>query len=151
NDVIRRMRPNGTGYTVDTVAGANELIKNSDTRDQLHSTRRGLQGFANGAGTKARFRGVDGMALGSDGTLYLADSINHYIRAVAPASSSFGVTTVSGIGVSGFTDGARDTARYSLPLDVALSPDESTLYVADFNNARIRKVDLATGEVSTLS
>ncbi len=60
NEVIRRVRSTGSGYTVDTVAGVNELIKNKDTRDQLHSTRRGLSGFANGAGSEARFRGVDG-------------------------------------------------------------------------------------------
>jgi sugar lactone lactonase YvrE len=151
NDVIRRVRRSGTGYTVDTVAGANEEIKEAETRNELHSTRRGLQGFSDGAGVKARFRGIDGMALASDGTLYIADSLNQYIRALDTTSPSFTVSTVSGLGISGFTDGDRTTARYTLPVDVALDPTETSLYVADFGNNRVRLLDLATGSVTTFA
>ncbi len=151
NNVIRRLRSSGSGYTVDTVAGENTEIKDKDTREQTNSTRRGLSGFSNGAGAVARFRGVDGMALGSDGTLYVADSINQYVRGIDTTSTTFVVRTVSGIGINGFTDGDGATARYTLPVDVALNPDETLLYVADFGNNRVRIVDLATGVVSTLS
>jgi sugar lactone lactonase YvrE len=151
NRVIRRMVPNGTGYTVDTVAGANERITDKDTREQTFSTRRGLSGFQNGSGDVARFRGPDGMALASDGTLYVADATNHYIRAIDTTSSTFDVSTASGIGITGFTDGDRTVARYTTPADVALSNDETALFVADFNNNRIRRIDLATGVVTTVA
>ncbi len=151
NNVIRRLTPSGSTYVVDTVAGANELIKNADQRQATHSTRRGLSGFANGAGSIARFRGVDGMSLASNGTLYVADASNQYIRSVDTASSTFDVATVSGLGIAGFNDGTSETARYTTPTDVSVSADDSTLYVADFGNNRIRQIDLATGVVTTLA
>jgi DNA-binding beta-propeller fold protein YncE len=149
--VIRRVRISGSGVTVDTVAGENDLIEDKDERAETKSTRRGLQGFGNGVGAVARFRGPDGMALASNGILYVADATNQYIRAVDTTSATFDVTTASGIGIVGFTDGAVSTARYSFPLDVALTPDESGLVVADFGNNRIRLFDIVTGSVSTIA
>lgn len=151
NRVIRRVRVTGSGVTVDTVAGENELIDDKDVRAETKSTRRGLQGFGNGAGAVARFRGPDGMALASDGTLYVADTTNQYIRAIDTTDSTFPVTTASGIGIVGFTDGDVSTARYSFPLDVSLTPDETGLVVADFGNNRVRLFDIATGAVSTVA
>lgn len=151
NQVIRRIRATGGGFVVDTVAGRNERIDSDDTRTQQFSTRRGLQGYADGAGAAARFRGPDGMALASDGLLYVADAQNHYIRAIDTRAAAFTVSTVSGLGINGFTDGDRDTARYTLPVDVALTPDEGRLVVADFGTNRVRLIDLATGVVSTLA
>ncbi len=151
NRVIRRVRISGSGVTVDTVAGENDLIEDKDERAETKSTRRGLQGFGNGVGAVARFRGPDGMALASNGILYVADATNQYIRAIDTTSATFDVTTASGIGIVGFTDGAVTTARYSFPLDVALTPDESGLVVADFGNNRIRLFDIVTGDVSTVA
>ena len=151
NRVIRRVRVTGSGVTVDTVAGENTLIDDKDERAETKSTRRGLQGFGNGAGAVARFRGPDGMALASDGTLYVADATNQYIRAIDTTSSTFQVTTASGIGITGFTDGDGSTARYTFPLDVALTPDETGLVVADFGNNRVRLFDIASGSVSTIA
>jgi sugar lactone lactonase YvrE len=151
NRVIRRLQPTGSGYTVDTVAGANALIEDKDTREETYSTRRGLVGFQNGTGDVARFRGPDGMALASDGTLYVVDATNHYVRAIDTTSSTFDVTTTAGIGITGFTDGDISVARFTTPTDVAISPDESFLVVADFNNNRVRRITLATGQVSTVA
>lgn len=151
NNVIRRLREQSSGWVVDTVIGANKLIGNKDTRVETKSTRRGLQGFQNGTGAVARFRGPDGLALASDGTLFVADPLNMYVRAVDTASPDFTVRTAAGIGVSGYVDGDVTLARFTRPVDVALSLDESILYVADFANLRIREVHLDSGEVSTLS
>lgn len=151
NNVIRRIRQSGSTFAVDTVAGLNKLITDKDTRDELKSTRRGQLGYMDGAGSVARFRGPDGLALTSDGVLYVCDPLNQYIRAVSIASGSFDVTTVAGLGISGFADGDNEAARFTLPTDVALGLDESTLYVADFGNNRVRAIDLATGDVSTFA
>jgi streptogramin lyase len=151
NNVIRRLRPNGSAFTVDTVAGANERIDDKATRDQTNSTRRGLQGFHDAPGAEARFRGVDGMSLASDGKLFVADAQNFYIRVVDTASAGFDVSTIAGLGISGFVDGDRETARFSFPVDVALTPDEASLIVADLNNRRVRRIDLATGAVGTVA
>jgi sugar lactone lactonase YvrE len=151
NNVIRRVRASGSGFVVDTVAGANERIEDKETRDATNSTRKGLQGYLDGAGATARFRGVDGMSMGTGGRLFVADALNVNIRVIDTTNGSFSVDTVAGINVAGFVDGDITTARFILPVDIAISPDQSTLVVADLGNFRIRQVDLVTGAVSTLA
>ena len=60
-----------------------------------------------------------------------------------------GVSTLSGATEKGNIDGPRGTARFNNPVNVAYGPD-GKLYVADFDNDRIRVVDTTTGDASTL-
>lgn len=60
-----------------------------------------------------------------------------------------GVSTLAGSGEAGDIDGSRGQARFSNPVNVALGPD-GRVYVADFDNGRIRVVDAETGATSTL-
>lgn len=64
-------------------------------------------------------------------------------------SPSVGVTTLSGSGGSGQTDGPAGTATFGTMIDMASSTDGSTLYVLE--SGAIRTVSTATGEVDTLS
>ncbi len=59
-----------------------------------------------------------------------------------------GVLTLSGSAEPGTSDGARNVARFSNPVNVAIGPDDQ-LYVADFDNGLIRRVT-PLGIVSTL-
>jgi DNA-binding beta-propeller fold protein YncE len=59
-----------------------------------------------------------------------------------------GVSTLSGSSEPGFVDGARGTARFSNPVNVAFGPD-GKIYVADFDNGKIRVVT-SDGTTSTL-
>jgi hypothetical protein len=54
----------------------------------------------------------------------------------------------SSSGASGSADGSFDEARFSSPLDLALSPDEQSLYVADAYNG-IRQILLDNDAVAT--
>ena len=58
------------------------------------------------------------------------------------------VTTVAGDGTPGFQDGPATSARFRMPLDVAVH-DDGTIYVADAFNRRIRKI--SRGHVSTFA
>jgi hypothetical protein len=49
------------------------------------------------------------------------------------------VTTVAGDGTPGFVDGPGTSAKFRMPLDVAVHVD-GTIYVADAFNRRIRKI-----------
>merc|ERR1711865_4641 len=51
----------------------------------------------------------------------------------------------------GDVDGVGDAARFSRPGGIAISPDGTTLFVADTRNHKIRQIDVATGTVSTLA
>ena len=59
-----------------------------------------------------------------------------------------GVSTLSGSSEAGYVDGARGTARFSNPTNVAVGPD-GKIYVADFDNGKIRVVT-SDGTTSTL-
>jgi sugar lactone lactonase YvrE len=60
-----------------------------------------------------------------------------------------GVSTLSGAADAGYVDGARGTARFANPVNVAYGPG-GKLYVADFDNNKIRVVDADDGNTGTL-
>lgn len=82
------------------------------------------------------------------GNYYLADTYNNVIRMVDRSGI---IRTVAGTpGSRGFGgDGGPATqALLARPSDVAIGPD-GNLYIADTLNSAIRKVDLATGIITT--
>lgn len=106
----------------------------------------GVAGYLDGVGLATRFRGLQGLA--SDGAnLYVADGDNDRIRKIELSSRT--VTTLAGDGVAGFLDGPGSTARFDQP--GGMTTDGVSLFVADPNNHRIRRIDLATGVVSTFA
>ena len=82
-------------------------------------------------------------------TIYLADSTSNMIRSINVATGAS--TIIAGSTTSGFVDGTGSSARFNVPSSLTLSPDGTTLYVTDANNNRIRKVDIATGTVTTIA
>lgn len=128
NHVIRRITPDGT---VSTYAGAP-----------------GVFGTANGTAAEARFYQPSGLALASDGALYVADTGNHAIRLIAVDGT---VSTLAGSpGRSGAADGPALSALFRLPEAVTLAPD-GTLFVADTENHAIRALSADRGTVSTVA
>lgn len=125
NHTIRKITPTGV---VTTIAG-----------------RAGQNGFANGPGLSTLFNSPLGVAAATNGTVYVADSGNHVIRAVAPDGS---VTTLAGSPENwGPENGSGTNARFNGPVGLALD-DQGNLFVADSNNHAIRKIT-PDGEVST--
>jgi len=57
------------------------------------------------------------------------------------------VTVAGSPDVSGYVDGDKDTARFNRPVGLALSGD-GQLFVADYDNAMLRRVDPGSGRVS---
>jgi sugar lactone lactonase YvrE len=80
------------------------------------------------------------------GMLYVADTYNHKIKRLDPATAE--CRTLLGDGVAGRRDGATTAARFSEPSGVSVA--RGRLYVADTNNHAIRAADLYTGRVVTL-
>jgi sugar lactone lactonase YvrE len=101
------------------------------------------QGFADEVGSAAKFSGPSGLALDGQGALYVADYSNNRIRKVVLAIGD--VSTVAGSTQQGRADGVGTAAWFSNPNSLALV-GQGTLYVA---GREIRKVDVATGTVST--
>jgi len=97
----------------------------------------GSEGFADGTGTAAQFNDPTGVAVDSSGNVFVADFSNHRIRKITPAGV---VSTLAGTGTLGHTDGASNTAQFNSPIGVAVD-SESNVYVTDFSNNRIRKIE----------
>ena len=92
-----------------------------------------------GPATAAQIDSPYGVAADSAGNLYIADSENHRIRYVAAATGV--ISTVAGTGTPAFggDGGLAINASFELPLDVVMT-GATDLYIADYGNARIRKL-----------
>ena len=103
-------------------------------------------GFVGGPRQDAKFDSPTGLAKSPSGTIYIADTGNHSIRAIDPDGTT---RTIAGTGAPGFREGQGLQAQFSSPTAVTVASDE-TLYVADSGNHRIRSIS-PTGEVSTIA
>ncbi|MCK5236774.1 MAG: hypothetical protein KAR06_07295, partial [Deltaproteobacteria bacterium] len=107
-----------------------------------------VSGSIDGTGTAARFRSPGGIT--SDGTsLYITDIANNAIRKLVLSTQA--VTSLAGSSevLYGNTDGIGTAARFNKP--VGVTTDGTNLYVTDMYNNRVRKVVIATGEVTTFA
>jgi hypothetical protein len=120
---IRKVAPVGTNWVVTTLAGV-----------------AGVSGTNDGTNGRARFNGAGGLAVDTNGNLYVADSENYTIRKVTPVGSNWVVTTIAGqAGIFGNPDGTNNSALFWLPVGVAVD-SAGNLYVTDVNNLKIREV-----------
>lgn len=106
----------------------------------------GAVGFTDAMGTAAQFNAPAGMAI-ADGKLYVADYGNRCLRTVDLATKE--VTTFAGNGTAAYVDAVGTDARFDFVDGVAIA--DGMLYVSDVNFSRIRKVNLATREVTTFA
>ena len=103
-------------------------------------------GSADGKGTGASFDSPAGMAMDSKGNIFVADIHNNKIRKITPDGT---VTTFAGSGIEGYADGTGTAAVFDYPAGITIDAADN-LYVADYNNYRIRKITPA-GVVSTFA
>ena len=104
---------------------------------------------AGGAATEARIKGPFGVVKDSHGNLYICDTFNHVVRRVDTKGKS---TTVAGTGKPGYSgDGGQATrAALNEPYEVRVDT-AGNLYFVEMKNNIIRRVDAATGNISTLA
>lgn len=129
NSTIRKITAITSGAVVQTYAGS-------------ALTTGGLDG----AGTAARFYWPAGIAVTSDGKVFVADTTNHSIRHIDTSGT---VSTFAGLlGVSGNADGTTTAARFQLPSQLAVNA-LGNLVVADTGNNSVRSLTSA-GIVTTI-
>ena len=127
NSAIRKVTPVGTNWVVTTLAGLPQY-------SQFNGSPIG--GSADGTGSAARFNYPSGVAVDTNGNVYVADANNQTIRKVTAAGV---VTTLAGlVGIPGSANGTGSTARFNVPYGVAVD-NAGNVYVADQNNSTIRK------------
>jgi len=87
---------------------------------------------------KAQFKCPTRIAIDGSGNLYVTDVLAHCIRRIGVDGY---VTTLTGY-KDGFADGSLETALFSGPKGIAVNNAGNTIYVADGENNRIRKISL---------
>ncbi len=140
----------GNLYIADTFV---EQVRFVNAQTGILTTIAGsTQGFGGDGGlaTLAKISPIQGIAVDFQGNLYIADNNNHRIRYVD--ASTHIITTIAGAGTGGFSGdgGPATSAQLNSPQAVALDA-AGNLYIADYGNARTRKIDRASGNISTVA
>ncbi|MER8003921.1 RICIN domain-containing protein [Streptomyces sp. NPDC095613] len=88
-----------------------------------------------------------GVAVDSNGTLYVSDYNNHRVRKITTDGK---ISTVAGTGAAGYRgdNGPAVSAQLNCPREVVVD-GAGALYIVDANNHRVRKVT-ADGTISTV-
>lgn len=149
--VISTSISNGVSNAKDVVVAPDGIVyfTSGDGVVRADTTRNEVQWIAGASGTgysgdngpavNATLKDPNGLALGTDGSLYIADTGNHVIRRIAPDGI---ISTVAGTGQagSGGDKGPATTAQLNSPTDVEVTAD-GVIYIADSANHRIRRID----------
>lgn len=130
NHVIRKLSPDGT---IVIVAG-NGKAGDVDSADP----------------TTASFYYPGALAFDANGTLYVADYLNHKIRRVSRLGN---VTTLAGTALesSGGDGGPAAEAALQFPTALAVDAKSEYLYFAEGKSPRVRRIHLSTGVISTVA
>lgn len=136
------------GISVFVCDSNNDAIRKVDIQTGTVSLLAGgTAGAQDGVGAAAQFREPYGITVVGD-DLFVADRDNHAIRRVNKNTGE--VTTLAGLfATPGSTNGIGSAARFNEP--ICITTDCVNLYVGDWNNFTLRKVVIATGEVTTLA
>lgn len=134
--------------------GYNHRIRKVDLNTGIITTvvGAGTAGFSGDGGpaTLAKLNTPQRIAFDSVGNLYITDTLNNRIRRVDYATGIITTVAGNGNGVFAGDGGLAVNASIRRPRGIALAND-STIYIADSENHRIRLLNLTTGIISTLA
>lgn len=120
---------------------------NSLTNGQAASNVLGQADFtsAGAATTAAGLSSPNGVAYHNN-KLYVADTANHRVIVYDVAAITNGENAINVLGQSSFTTAVSATSQSGMnePIDVAVDPKRSILYVADSVNNRVLTFDIST-------
>ncbi|WNR43173.1 NHL domain-containing protein [Paenibacillus roseipurpureus] len=149
---------NGNVYVAD--AGNNAIRKIDGNGMVTTLAGNGVPGNKDGKGADASFNHPSDIAVANDGTLYVADSLNHTIRKIAtdgtvttltaPVKRVIQIRPGEASFAGEFKDGRLAEALFNEPSGLAIDA-KGNLYVSDTGNHVIRYIDLGTGLVSTVA
>jgi hypothetical protein len=144
---------NGNLYIADT---GNNRIRKVDSSTGIITTiaGTGTAGFADSAAAlSGKFNQPTGIAVAvaADGSIgiYIADFFNNRIRKIDRTGA---LSTVVGNGTTGYSGATQSALSATLNSPTSVATDAAgNLYIADFENSAIRKVNSSTGNIATLA
>jgi sugar lactone lactonase YvrE len=103
-----------------------------------------------GPAAAARLHFPEGVVAAANGDIYFADVANHRVRRIDVATGV--VTTIAGTGQKGFSGDGGPAIDARLHSPGRVWPEQSGhVLIADILNARIRRIDPATGTIETVA
>ena len=100
--------------------------------------------------TSAKLNFPTGIGLDGWGNVYFADYENHRIRKVTVSTGI--ITTFAGTRTFGYNGDNKVASSAQLYNPISLALDGSgNVYISDFNNVRIRKVTVSSGNITTIA
>jgi len=100
--------------------------------------------------TQADLNDPEGLAMDKSGNLYIADAENNVIRKIDATTGN--ISTVAGTGIGGYSGDNGQALNAQLWFPYALAFDGAgNLYIADLNNQVIRKIDMSSGNITTVA
>ncbi|MDR7316791.1 SMP-30/gluconolactonase/LRE family protein [Brevibacillus nitrificans] len=148
----------GNLYVADT---GNHAVRKITVQGVTTIAGDGVMGSRDGkTGSEARLHSPADVAVAPDGTVYVADTLNHVIRKIATDgkvttlnSPSTRIVELSPGNVEpagDFQDGPLATSKFNEPSGICIDA-KGNLYVSDTGNQRIRYIDLQQNTVSTVA
>ncbi len=120
--------------TITTIAGNSSAGSDGDT----------------GLASAATLDAPTAIALDNKGNLYVADMRSHRIRKISATTGV--ITTVAGNGTQGFDGDGVEAVASLIDSPAGLAVDSSgNLYISDSHNYRVRRINAATGEITTVA
>lgn len=129
-----------------------QLFRLNPSRDTLTliagTGDQGLGGVPGGKALQMQMNQPHEVQVGSDGTIYVADTMNHRVITYHPENQTWNY--LAGTGQPGFSgDGSpADLATMNQAYSLAISGQ--TLFMVDLKNQRLRSLDLNTKVITTL-
>ncbi|MBI4002966.1 MAG: SMP-30/gluconolactonase/LRE family protein [Nitrospira defluvii] len=102
-----------------------------------------------GPARHARLNFPSAVAVDRFGNLYIADTMNHRVRKVDAATGV--ITTVAGTGQARYSGDGGPAVLAALNEPTGLTVNDDALYIADQSNNRVRRMQLATGVITTVA
>jgi hypothetical protein len=140
------------GYGASPSASAQFFIQSSQSRFIYTVAGNGFWGVSGNGGPAAAATLNDPTNTATDaaGNLYIADSGNQMVRRVDAKTGT--ITRFAGTGTAGYKGdgGAATSAQLNYPYALAFD-SAGNLYISDSNNYAVRRVDEATGTISTVA